>query len=418
MVRAIILTLAFVLTCPLALCAEKLRVPSDEALKGPLNVIKEVHGEEHANAKTDEQLQALAKKLFSGASQTDDRIERFALLRVARDIAAQGCDGQTAFQIIDEMDTVYQVDAVVMKASVLYALTKKARLPAERKSIAEQALVLVDLAVARDDFGTATKLANMAMDEARRTRDAGLVKTVTARRKDLEKLVKAYTEVTSAVDKLKEAPTDPDANLVVGKYRCLIKGDWESGLPMLALGSDAALKGLAMKELGEVAKPDEQVALGDSWWELAAKEDGIQQRRLRQRAAYWYRTAIPNLTGLAEARVRKRLAEVPAGTPTRPATISDQYLRHLLVTNKWRQDYYSVRYGKRCSIWLTFNADGSAFNLKKAKKTDSNWQVDNAILEAQKHRYRFDAELRRWENLENSAENPGRDDFIILLGSR
>ena len=32
----------------------------------------------------------------------------------------------------------------------------------------------------------------------------------------------------------------PEANLAVGKYLCLVKGDWEWGVLMLALGNDDA----------------------------------------------------------------------------------------------------------------------------------------------------------------------------------
>ena len=69
-------------------------------------------------------------------------------------------------------------------------------------------------------------------------------------------------------------PTDPEANLIVGRYKCFVKGDWDTGLLMLALGTDPALATLAVKELEGAKSPDEQVKLGDSWWALADKQDG------------------------------------------------------------------------------------------------------------------------------------------------
>ncbi len=304
------LVFAIVLTAPPALGAEKLPVPPDAALEAPLALIKEVYGEEHANAKTNEQLQALAKKLLSDASKTDKPIDSYALLRVARDMATQGCDGQTAFQIIDEMERAFQVDAVRMKASVLYSLSKKARLPADRKSIAEQALALVNLAVARDDLELSGKLAEMALSEARKLRDADYVKSVAARSKEIEELGRAFLEVKAEAARLEEAPTDPEANLAVGRYRCLVKGDWESGLPMLALGSDAALKELAIKELDGVSDASGQVALGDGWWELAEREEGTRRKQLLARAGYWYTQASAKLEGLSKSKVDRRLSQI------------------------------------------------------------------------------------------------------------
>jgi len=290
--------------------AEKLPVPTDAALEGPLALVKEVYGEEHTNAKTDEELQALAKKLFSDASKTGEPSGRYALLRVARDIATQGCDGLTAFQIIDAMDGEFQVDSVTMKASVLYSLAQKARLPADRRSIVQQALLLVDLAVARDDYELSAKLVAMALTEVRKLRDANYVKAVTARSEEVEELGKAYANVKASAERLKESPTDAEANSVVGRYRCLLKGDWESGLPMLALGSDAGLKALAVKELEPPADQNGQLALADAWWEFADTEEGRTQANVLAHAVYWYTRAEPNLSGIEKAKCLKRIEEV------------------------------------------------------------------------------------------------------------
>ncbi len=331
--------------------AEKLPVPPDEALSATLAVIKEVHGEEHANAKTNEQLQALAKKLFFEASKSAESVERYALLQVARDIAAQGCHGQTAFQIIDEMDRGFQVDVVRMKASVLYSLTKKARLPADRKSIAEQALVLANQAVASDDFELAEKLVGMALSEARKVRDTSFVKQVASRNDEIKEFRKRFAQVKEAKEKLEEDPTDPEANLAVGRYRCLVKGDWENGLPMLALGSDGVLKELAMKELGEAAKPEEQAELGDRWWELSEGEEGMEREQVRARAVFWYQKALPKLEGLAKAKVIRRLEvfsepETPPDRPEIPATT----IRRAILMLTFEPNTF-VRRGEK--FWVT-----------------------------------------------------------------
>jgi hypothetical protein len=129
--------------------------------------------------------------------------------------------------------------------------------------------------------------------------------------------------VTAAAERLKQNPNDPAANLTVGHYRCLVKGDWENGLPLLALGDDEDLKELATKELGEVTQADEQVELGDGWWELAKEEEGRAQEQLRRRAAHWYLQARPSLSGLTKKRIALRLATAgyDASTSERPPAI-------------------------------------------------------------------------------------------------
>ncbi len=49
----------------------------------------------------------------------------------------------------------------------------------------------------------------------------------------------------------------------MGTFFCLLKGDWEKGLPMLAKGSDAALKKLAEQELAKPAEAPKESWLGD-----------------------------------------------------------------------------------------------------------------------------------------------------------
>ena len=56
--------------------------------------------------------------------------------------------------------------------------------------------------------------------------------------KEIGQLRQEYERIKPAADKLKKDPTDPDANLDVGKYLCFAKGNWEKGLPLLAAGSN------------------------------------------------------------------------------------------------------------------------------------------------------------------------------------
>ena len=114
-------------------------------------------------------------------------------------------------------------------------------------------------------------------------------------------------KVEQAIKTLKTNPADPEANLVVGSYYCFRKDDWEKGLPMLAQGSDAALKQLATTELGKPTAPEEQKKLGDGWWDLAGSKAELAWKSSQQRAAHWYREAIPHLEGPAKAEVEKKL---------------------------------------------------------------------------------------------------------------
>ncbi len=336
--RFLLSALALMLTLPCVTAAQdaKQPVPDDPARQKALAAIKEVFGGEWADAQTDEQKQALAKKLLAKAREYGDPANKYILLRVGRDVATSAGDGLTAYRAIDEMDRAFQVDAVTMKASVLYSLSKKARLPADHKSIAERAVALVEQAIAKDEYETAIKLAEMALDEARKARDAEVVKAVVARKKELDDLAEAFAEVQAAAKTLETDPTDPAANLAVGKYRCVVKGDWDTGLPMLALGSDSVLKAVAVTDIEGATDHEDQVSLGDEWWDLAKKEEGKTQKRLLGRAAYWYGKALPGLTGLVKDRVDKRLSELTGKTPVDLLRLFDP--KKHSVEGSWQRD--------------------------------------------------------------------------------
>ncbi len=181
------------------------------------------------------------------------------------------------------------------------------------KTIAGQTLALIEQAVALDDYAKAGEFAELGTALARRARDYGLVKQIVQRRKEVEGFAEAYAEAQKGRKVLGKSPTDPDANLAVGRYLCLVKGEWEKGVPMLALGRDAELKALAVKELEGAKSVDEEVALGDGWWELAQAEQGAVRKSMMLRAGSWYRSAQARVSGLVKVKIDRRIEEIGVG---------------------------------------------------------------------------------------------------------
>ena len=120
------------------------------------------------------------------------------------------------------------------------------------------------------------------------------------------------------MEKLKTHPNDPDANLLAGRYHCLVRGSFDKGLPLLAKGRDPSLKAAAEAELAPPATPAAQKAAGDLWWDQAAKETtAAAADACKARAGRWYRLAEPHLTGLLKLTAQQRLATLPRPTTRR-----------------------------------------------------------------------------------------------------
>src|SRR5262249_20196910 len=101
-----------------------------------------------------------------------------------------------------------------------------------------------------------------------------------------------------------------NANLIWGKYLCTIKGNWTKGLPMLEKSEDPELSPWAKKDIAQPSTGDDQVKLGDEWWNLGEKEQGIARQQLKKRAAYWYKKAENSVSGLTQERIKKSIREV------------------------------------------------------------------------------------------------------------
>ncbi len=284
-------------------------VPDAAAQENVLALVREIHGKEYDGAKTSSQKLALAKTLLSEAGESqDDPTSHFVLLRVARDLAVKAGETKMALQTVDEMAKAFQIDGLTMKVATVTKLVKTARSAEQKKSLATSTVDLIDEAIDRDNYD----LANQLVDVARKTRDRTLVKQIAARRKEIAKAAKAHAEVQEVLATLEEHPVDPDANLAAGKYFCFVKGNWEKGIPMLALGSDATLKALAVMELKGANSPSQQVKLADGWWEFAREADEATRKQLHLRAMKWYREALPEVTGILRLKIEKRVKDVEA----------------------------------------------------------------------------------------------------------
>jgi hypothetical protein len=162
-----------------------------------------------------------------------------------------------------------------------------------------------------EDYATAARLLAAMRPAAASAGDAAITEQLQTLARENDALRTASSAIAKDLEKLKSTPDDPAANLAVGRFLCFTKGDWPRGLPLLAKGSDAALKAAAQADIAEPSEASEQVLVADKWWDLATKEPSApRKQQLRQRAAYWYEKAGPGLTSLRKTMAEQRLADI------------------------------------------------------------------------------------------------------------
>ena len=174
-----------------------------------------------------------------------------------------------------------------------------------------------DVVELRDQTYDLVLTSRLALALAKNSKQYALAKELTAKIEGFQKRQHASQEYKAAWALMQDDPAEPASNLTAGRYLCFVKGDWLKGVPMLALGSDAALKNVSLMELRGAKSAEQQAVIGDAWRDVAETKQGSERDPLRLRAGFWYRQAEPNLpAGLERLKVTQRLGEIsrPAST--------------------------------------------------------------------------------------------------------
>jgi len=291
---------------------DRLAVPQPDAQQEVEQLIKGVvFKQDFDEADRPSKVAALIRKLLEeGGKPQQNTAAPYVLFRLARDLAVESGDSDAALQAVEEMAVQYDVDRIGEKVRTLEALAKATVSSTQKRALVEKLLVVVEEAVAADNFDAAGRLAILARASVASVRDGALAKRVTQASQEIQEFKQAYEPVRAALEVIRQQPNDPQANETVGKYYCLVKGDWEKGLTYLASGADESLKNLAESDLADAPLPSDRLAVADGWWETSEKATGRAKIQLQRRAAFWYKLIEPQLTGLDQGKARQRLAQV------------------------------------------------------------------------------------------------------------
>jgi serine/threonine protein kinase/WD40 repeat protein len=244
----------------------------------------------------------------------------YAFLSKAHEQAVRWLDPDVAMQAVDEIDRRFRIDASTRKAEALERMEKLAGLGVAGVMVAECALGAAESAVAADNHAAAARLLRVARSVSVSVRNTRLQQLTGEWEKRLEAIRKEHEEAKAADKVLAADPANPAANLTVGRYQALGKGDWGRGLPHLAKGADAKLRAVAERDLDTPPKAAAQAGVADGWWNLAADATGDARLAMQRRGLFWYRQAIWSEAGgkvLAHAEGRVKELEKQPGVPGR-----------------------------------------------------------------------------------------------------
>jgi hypothetical protein len=312
---SIILCLGCLAAASAATLPARRDIPDAKAQAAMEKLVRELYAKEYADHAPAAR-RKLAAKLLDQADRTqNDPTAQYVLWKEAADLACQGGDSLAALRALTLMDRDFQINGLQLKEAALRQVLRSIRLPQQARDTAEQAMLLADDAELNQDEPSAERLDGLAQAAANKSRQVKLALEVRDRKKEFADLRRQRSECEASEAKLKSNQADAADRLRIGKMRCFMLGDWKTGLPLLADGSDAALQTSARCELA--AQPDDALAcmaVANTWWDQAQHQNRLEQRQVLRHAAQWYRRARPGVSGVNLDIAEQRLTQIPLTT--------------------------------------------------------------------------------------------------------
>jgi len=290
----------------------KLTIPDEIALAKARELLKDLYGDRvEAAKKSEDRIKLIQSMLADASTMEDNPADYYELLRIVRDVAGTSGDVASALQAIELLEEKFQIDGLSMRLKSLEELGKFAQKPEVAAALPDMAKDVLFLCIDRDDYDSAEKVAEHLLALARAARDGGEVQRASQTLTSLAAARTAYSHVPIALKRLENDPKDAAASETIGKYLCLIKGRWKTGLPYLLQGDDLKLRVVATIDLLPERKAKETASLADQYWDMADDFRQPQKRNLKLRAAFWYKIATAQLSdGLEKSRAKRRVADV------------------------------------------------------------------------------------------------------------
>ena len=291
-------------------------IPQKADITTSEKLIRDIFKTDFAKTKSADR-SALAVKLLEQADGTkDDNAARYVLIQEARDLSAKAGDCENFLKAGEAMSKAFKISLAEAQIAGVDTLTANLS-TATARDAGPPLLDAADAALGSGEFDAAQKLLRAADAAGRKANLAPLSASIALRVKSFAALRKEFDKLGDVRKKLETSPTDADANLLLGRFLCFVKNDWEMGLPRLVLGSDATLRAAAEKDdKANTGSAADKAEVGETWYKLGLSADALQKANMMSRALARYREAQTDATGLAKVKIEKRIEELAKLVPS------------------------------------------------------------------------------------------------------
>ena len=284
-------------------------IPTEFFLTQARETVQSEFGADFARAQSAEEKKELAQLLFERAIEESTKPEiRYVLLDEAQRLTTEAGLWELSLRLNDEMGWRFEnLDVWPRKIKSIGQVAQLTTTLTARKELVEVMLELVNISLDEQRVYAATDLAELAFSTAARAGSPTLRVAIRERRLEVDKARRPFDVVR---DRLKTNPSDVRANLNWGKFECLIRRDWATGLVLLAKGDEPKLKSVAEKDLSKPSLSSDQIALAKAWRSVADSFDGRMKESVLLRARRWYQQALGTAIEVQKPEIQTQLQEI------------------------------------------------------------------------------------------------------------
>lgn len=272
-----------------------------------LAAIKDIYKAEFAAVKPGANPEFVQFLLTTATKVEGDSAARYVLYMEAFRQACSGSQFDTAAESLSKMETEFESEPFAPRYELLTRMAQSAKTNDARFIAAKGALSLLDHALVLGKVDEADKLARIADAQTKYFVNKEMRAQAVEALQTTSELLSDLKLVNVAQEKLAQAPDDPTAHLAIGRYRCLVEGNWPAGLVHLARGNDETIKTAAGLDLAGPSSDVTAGRIGDAWYEIAKEGKG---QSFFGRADYWYQKGMETETGLVLVRLKQRREEI------------------------------------------------------------------------------------------------------------
>jgi len=292
----------------------KLPLPSRVEIDGATAELRRLFQNEARDADQDRKKEEIAKKLIDHAEYLkNDPAKQCAALQIAYRFASLAKNPVLLKDAFDKLQARFQVDTFSSDLYIVrFGAENLQKIPAhELPEFRAVAKTILDRAEQENNFEAMAELIQIGTRYAASQNDQKAMAELEQLKEQIKASRKDYDAIQSRFLSLEVPSLDEEGNLMVGKYWCVHRDDWNKGFQFLLHSNDDRFEYLAETELTSPIDPRIQFKIAEGWWEIGTSSPpGAERNKFLGRAAQWYKKADSNMTdSIEKVTAQQRLQE-------------------------------------------------------------------------------------------------------------